>query len=352
MRTVSSELQSHYEGEVLTLADCWLVRRRDGTELGFTSHVEKLVINGTTYKAESGVFRTAIDQSAGLSTDNLDVLGLLHDDGITEDDIRAGKYRDAEAWYFQVNYEDLSQGKLKLDYGYIGEITRRRGVYVAEFRSLMQRLDQQIGERYGRDCPYKLGDSNCGVVLEPDTWAASTAYSVGDTVKSSSYDARRYVCTTAGNSGASEPTWDTTIGNTTSDGSAVWTAYEAWTKEGTVTVPGSDRRSFVDSGRTEDDDWFTFGELTWTSGDNNGVSMDVKRSLSDGSVVLKFKLPFQIKSGDTYKISAGCNRLLRMPSDTWGSNYTGDCRAKFDNAVNFGGFPDLPSNDQLFAGPQ
>lgn len=35
-----------------------------------------------------------------------------------------------------------------------------------------------------------------------------------------------YVCTTAGNAGASEPTWNTTIGATTTDGTVVWTRVE------------------------------------------------------------------------------------------------------------------------------
>ena len=37
---------------------------------------------------------------------------------------------------------------------------------------------------------------------------------------------RKYICTTAGTSGATEPTWPTTIGNTVADGTAVWTCSE------------------------------------------------------------------------------------------------------------------------------
>ena len=52
-------------------------------------------------------------------------------------------------------------------------------------------------------------------------WVASTAYSLNVTVKSTAGDV--YKCTTAGTSGSSEPTWDTTVGNTTNDGTVVWT---------------------------------------------------------------------------------------------------------------------------------
>jgi len=57
----------------------------------------------------------------------------------------------------------------------------------------------------------------------PD-WQAATAYALGDVVKSTSGNETIYFhCTTAGTTDGSEPTWDTTVGNTTADNSATWT---------------------------------------------------------------------------------------------------------------------------------
>jgi hypothetical protein len=55
------------------------------------------------------------------------------------------------------------------------------------------------------------------------TWAASTAYSLGDYVKPTSENGYCYECTTAGTSGASEPTWPTTPGQTVADNTVIWT---------------------------------------------------------------------------------------------------------------------------------
>lgn len=56
------------------------------------------------------------------------------------------------------------------------------------------------------------------------SWAATTAYSVGDVVKSTAGATTVYFyCTTAGTSGGTEPTWDETVGNTTTDGTVTWT---------------------------------------------------------------------------------------------------------------------------------
>lgn len=58
-------------------------------------------------------------------------------------------------------------------------------------------------------------------------WVASTAYSLNDIRKPTSPNRNgyRYIVTTAGTTGSSEPTWATGLGNTTTitDGSVVWT---------------------------------------------------------------------------------------------------------------------------------
>ena len=60
--------------------------------------------------------------------------------------------------------------------------------------------------------------------LDPDAWAATAAKVVGDTIKSTAGD--YYECTVAGTTGASEPTWDTVVGNTTADDTVTWIRVE------------------------------------------------------------------------------------------------------------------------------
>ena len=63
---------------------------------------------------------------------------------------------------------------------------------------------------------------------EISDWAASTSYTAGDVVKKvSAGDMTIYMhCTTTGTSGGSEPSWNTTVGATTTDNTVTWTTRE------------------------------------------------------------------------------------------------------------------------------
>jgi len=64
-------------------------------------------------------------------------------------------------------------------------------------------------------------------VVTSTAWEAESGYNLGDQVIPVTPNGYQYICTTAGTSGAEEPTWPTGIGDTVGDGSAVWTvAYD------------------------------------------------------------------------------------------------------------------------------
>lgn len=74
----------------------------------------------------------------------------------------------------------------------------------------------------------------------PPGWTASTAYLVGDVIRPNlASNGFLYQCTTAGTSGASAPTFPTTIGNTVADGSCVWTCVAVDDPDLRFAVPSS-----------------------------------------------------------------------------------------------------------------
>jgi uncharacterized phage protein (TIGR02218 family) len=86
-------------------------------------------------------------------------------------------------------------------------------------------------------------------------------------------------------------------------------------------------------------DWFARGLLTFTSGANAGRSQEVRRFLFAAPPVIELWQPFAraILPGDTFTVTAGCDKQFAT------------CQAKFDNAVNFRGFPHIPGNDFVTA---
>lgn len=88
--------------------------------------------------------------------------------------------------------------------------------------------------------------------------------------------------------------------------------------------------------------WFTNGKVTWTSGNNAGATSEVRLfTLAGGNPQVELWLPpgASLTVGDAFYINAGCDKQF------------GTCRFKFNNAVNFRGFPYMPSNDRIVAYP-
>jgi len=109
--------------------------------------------------------------------------------------------------------------------------------------------------------------------------------------------------------------------------------YAVSTVTGSATL-GNARDSFLTGlAGNAPDGWYAFGVLTFTSGANAGLSREVKTyGTADGRVTLRLPFPWAVAVGDAFRVTAGCDRTV------------GTCRAKFDNVVNFGGFPFSPGS--------
>lgn len=253
MKAVSVALKAHMAGVVTTLAVCWRIVRLDGMVYAFTAFDEDLVISGTTYLSTAGFSRTAIQTGSTGQVDNLEVLGFFSADGITRQDIKNQLFDHARIYVFAVNWADLSQGIIRLRTGWLGETTvSPSGAFMAELRGLTQALVQEFGDVWQPLCRNDLGDSHCKIPIAPAAWTPSASHAVGDYVSpaTKSSDALKvaiFVVTTAGSSGGSEPTWNTTVGGTTTDGSIIWTSMTPYRLIASVVTPQT-AHSFISSG--------------------------------------------------------------------------------------------------------
>ena len=277
MRNLPAELQEALECGVTTLARCWRVERADGVVFGFTDHDRPLTFDGTVFEPESGFAPSAIEAGTGLSADTQSVGGALQSERITPEDIGRGVYSGAEVRAFLVDWTN-PETRILLSRGAIGEIRRGEIAFEAEVVGLADQLNQPTGRAYLSSCECRLGDSKCGVDI----------------------------------------------------------ADPAFGGLGTVTGTNDPRQLLVSGLDGFEPNWFTNGALTWTSGANTGANAHVKAHLSIGAdtlIELWLAPPAPIEPGDTFEITAGCDKT------------SATCAAKFGNIAAFRGFPHIPGDD-------
>ncbi len=279
MKTLPTGLQDHLDTGTTTLAWCWRLTRADGQVFGFTDHDLPLTFDGTTFEPESGFTASEIRTGSDLSVDAQDAEGVLTSTTITETDILDGRWDNAEVEIWRVNWQDVSQ-RVLMRRGAIGQVRRGRVQFVAEMRSLSHVLNQTVGRTFQATCDASLGDARCGVDLTDPAFKGS----------------------------------------------------------GTVVTVDGDR-SFTVSGLSAfADSWFALGTLSWTGGANAGRDTEVLShavGATDVTVTLLEAPVLAITAGDTFDITAGCDKLFET------------CTSRFANAVNFRGFPHIPGQDTV-----
>lgn len=89
-------------------------------------------------------------------------------------------------------------------------------------------------------------------------------------------------------------------------------------------------------------DWFRHGVLRVTGGAAAGLSGLIKRDGMAGAgrvIELWHPLGAEVAAGDGLRIEAGCDKAMTT------------CQFKFNNLLNFHGFPDIPGDDWVITDP-
>lgn len=283
MRAIPSALQTKLDSGVTTLAHCWKLTRRDGVVLGFTDHDRDLTVNGVSCRAGTGFTASEASSRFDLSVDGAELAGALDDDGLTEADLAAGRYDAANVETWLVDWSDPALGVLTAR-GTLGEVRREGAAFTAELRGLADLLSQDSGRLYTAKCNVDLGDARCRVDLSNPAWHGGA--------------------TVSALAGASA-----------------------------FTAAGLD--GFADA-------LFTAGRLSWSSGANAGLAVEIKQHrivAGQARLSLWQAMAEPIAVGDAFVVTAGCDKRFAT------------CRDRFANSDNFRGFPHIPGNDFIVSYP-
>lgn len=289
-------LQEHQTHHLCTL---WIITREDGVgghnSLGqyfYTDHNQAITyeydpIPFSATFLPAGAFRaSARDQQSGLQSSNFEAIGVLDAEEITFEDLRVGRFNNAKIEEILINWRFPFLGQIQRRVYWITDLQHTQDIWQAQIAGPTALLNANMGEVYNRLCRYTVGDVRCGVNLFAFKYEGSVL--LAHPLK------LRFQF---------EPSW---------------------------TTPPAE------------DELVRFGLLTWLTGDNVGFLSEVAE-LREGSIgkelVLRLDTPFDIENGDTFSITAGCDKTVST------------CHTRFNNIPNHGGFPTIPGNDAMLNTP-
>lgn len=264
MKTIPAALEPTFQRAVMRLATCMRIVRTDGAVYCFTTSAHALTINAELYLPAASFNPSDVSSNANLNTDDLEIEGLIADESINEDDLRAGRWDHAQFRIFQVDWSDTSLGEKKVRKGHLGKVSLHRQTFITELLGLMNALSTAVGQITQVNCRNNLGDAKCKV------------------------DMTGRVVT------------------------------------GTIATCSTDFVTLTDAARTEANATFDEGVITFTSGSAIGLAFEVRAYLV-GTWTTKLPIPYDV-TGASYSMSEGCIRTHAVCRDRFSNvvNFNGE----------------------------
>ena len=280
MKTISANLKAAIDqGEVCTLFG---IVANDTTSRYFTDHDQELTIDGKTYIPSAGVSRLKMKTTSNAEVSNQEVAATILD--MPDDELKSGKWDNAKIDVSICSWRSPAEGKMIIFKGTIGVIQWTDEGFRADIQNYLRDLGRNIGNTVTATCRHQLfGQGGPGQIgkcgLDRGTYVSS----------------------------------------------------------GTITYVLTQKLKFKTSNTGRPTGWGTTGFVKFTSGNNNGLTYEVKiHEVQDAPIGESIELFLPCIGtfivGDTYELTAGCDHTVSM------------CSAKFGNVVNFGGFPHLQTD--------
>lgn len=260
-----------------------------GSTVYLTDYPINLVVGGNTYLSTSGYEFTGYSSTSGFSPASLDLSGIAQITGISKDQVASGVFDGARVYVFATSWAAPVEDEEEVLSGVFGETEVLDDRYVIYGTSLVDVLNQSVGQVYQPLCPKVFCGTEyagCGVPL-----AANTV-----------------------------------TGEVTSVTSTVL---------------------FRDSNRTEAVDVFAYGAIRFTDGPNAELrAREVKSYLANGTIELFEPFQYPITAGDAYSMVRGCRKRMEDCKLRWNGTAT------YSNIANFGGFPWVPVGSEYAKLPE
>ena len=250
-----------------------------GSPIYLTDHPRDLVIGGHTYLSTAGYQFTGYAGTAGFSPASIDVEGIAGASGLTRAAVGSGLFDGARCSVFATSWVAPVEDEEPVVAGLLGKATLLDHRFQISGLSLIDALNQTVGDTYGAQCPKRFCGTEyagCGLSL-----AANTVTGALTSVTSASV--------------------------------------------------------FTSAARTEPDDTFGAGTIQFTSGANAGLKALEIKSFSAGVITTFEPFYYVPAAGDAYRMVRGCRKRLIDCQNRWNGTTT------VSNVPNFGGHLWIPN---------
>ncbi len=250
-----------------------------GSPIYLTDYPRDLTMSGHTYLSTAGYQFTGYAGTAGFSPASIDIEGIAGASGLSRAAVGSGLFDGARCYVFATSWVSPVEDQEPIVCGIFGKTEMKDDRYYINGVSLIDALNQTIGQTYGAQCPKTFCGTEyagCGVSL-----AANTVTGTLTSVTSASV--------------------------------------------------------FTSAARTEADDTFGAGTIRFTSGPNAGLKALEIKSFAGGVITTYESAYYLPVAGNSYSMVRGCRKRMADCQARWNGTST------FSNILNFGGFLWIPA---------
>ena len=382
MKNINPQLQADIDaGTICTLMTC---TRSDGVEIAYTDNDAPLTVGGITFQPAPGMsgIKLNITNNAQVSTQQIQAAWLPI---LSEADVLSGLYDNATVQIGICSWENPAYGALWWFSGMLATVQATQDGFRADVQSSLWLLQRPMGVFITPDCRHTFGSTidpqgvgGCGINTAPYTYTGSIqtltsqmlwgvsipgfataatpntptglSTAVTQNVAGQYLPPGQYYYSVSAVVNGQESSTCPTVGayilpNIPATGGGYvtlnWSAvagatqYNVYGNTGQQLLAVVSGTSWTDNGSAGMSgqaplfgDYFAQGIITMTSGASSGMQSQVK-TMQGENMALLLPLGRGVAVGDTFTVMAGCCKTVSA------------CQYKFNNLVNYGGFPDL-----------
>lgn len=253
--------------------------------------VDLTMSNGNVYLTENGYEFSGMGSSSTFSSSSIDLNGILQVGAISRDDLLAGLYDNARVYLFATSWANPVEDEEEIGLFFFGKVDIVDEAYTVQLMAAIDVYSQSTGRTYSPACQWVLFDETLDGRVVPVHQSRCTG-------------------PRASPDGPQLATFKVT---------------------GALTSVTS-QYVFADSARAEAVDYFAYGAIRFTTGNNAGLKpLEIKSFTAGGVIEVHEALFYAPQVGDQYEMIPGCRK-----------RFAEDCVAKWSNGKNFGGHPHVP----------